>query len=502
MTNIRLHIKILLAATILMVSCKHTLELDPTHLVPDAQMWRTKNDARSAVFATYGMFRAALADNNAYLAYGELRGGDFSSASRSDLDAVTGNQLNATYTTLENWKNWRRFYAAIAQANLCLEKLSLVHENDFRYTVEEMKLDIANIRFLRALTYFYLVRIWGDVPMVTTTTDGSFTPVQRESQAKILAMAGQDATAAAAGLPWQYNQQYPEQQSPYWGQGGALWKGVIASKGAAYALLAHIAAWSGDYLVTEKYTRLAIDNKAAGGYTFADVATLTGVDGTFAGQAPNVIFALPFNKTYQESSAGGHIEDWALAEPFISRVSPDIYVSNDSILRIFNEPGDLRFKVGDGGAASGNYFTGFGNPLPMFTKIKQLSITGADPLRSFQSAIIIFRYEELVLLRAEAMLFLSKNPDAIQLLNSVRAQRGLPAFKATDGNLAQAILQERRRELLGEGWRWYDLVRFDKLTDYSRFTSADIAAGAQWWPVAKDVLDGSKQIIQNKFWQQ
>jgi hypothetical protein len=502
MTTFRLPIKVLLVAAMLTTACKHTLEVNPTHLVPEEHMWTTKNDARSAVFATYGLFRAALADNNAYLVYGELRAGDFKSATRSDLNAVAANQLNATTATLEGWKNWRRFYAVIAQANLCLEKLSLVQQHDFRYTSEEMKLDIANIRFLRALTYFYLVRIWGDVPLLINTGDGSFKPVKRESQDKVLGQATQDALAALAALPWNYSDDSPELLSPYWGQQGGQWQGVIGSKGAAYTLLAHIAAWQGDYLAAEKYAHIAIDNKARGGYSFVDATTLTAAGGPFSGQGADVILALPFNSSYQESSGSGHIEDWTLSEPYISRVTPDIYVPNDTILRIFNEANDSRFKVTAGGVATGNYFTGFGNPMPMFTKIKQLSIAGANPLRMFQSAIIIFRYEELVLLRAEALLFLGKNEDAILQLNGVRGQRNLPDYTPAIGNLADAILQERRRELLGEGWRWYDLVRFEKLGVYTGLKPADIAQGAQWWPVSKEVLSSGKEITQNKFWQQ
>ncbi|MBO9732140.1 MAG: RagB/SusD family nutrient uptake outer membrane protein [Chitinophaga sp.] len=502
MTTLRLPIKVLLVAAMLTASCKNTLEVSPTHLVPEKNMWTTRNDARSAVFATYGLFRAALADNNAYLVYGELRAGDFKSAVRTDLSAVTTNQLNASSATLEGWKSWRRFYAAIAQANLCLEKLALVHEHDFRYTPEEMKLDIAQVRFLRALTYFYLVRIWGDVPLLTNTGDGNFTPVKREQQDKVLEQAMLDAQTALKDLPWSYYGTSPELLSNYWGQPGNIWQGVIGSKGAAYALLAHISAWKGDYLSAERYAHTAMDNKARGGYNLVDVSTLTGSAdaSTFSGQGANVIFALPFKNIYQESSGSGHIEDWTLADPYISRVTPDIYVPSDSILKIFNEPNDSRYKVGTDGIATGNYFAGFGNPVPMFTKIRMPGITGVDPLRLFQSAIVVFRYEELVLLRAEALLFLGKNEDATFQLNAVRAQRNLPDFKT--GNLANAILAERRRELLGEGWRWYDLVRFEKLTTYTSFKPADIARGAQWWPVSKDVLSSGKEITQTKFWQQ
>jgi hypothetical protein len=492
----------LLSGMMLAASCRTKLDVQPSHLVPEQKMWTTKNDARSAVFSAYALLRSALADNNAWLVYGELRAGDFTSISRGDLSAVTANQLTASFPALENWSNWRRFYAVIYQANLCLEKLETVHKNDFRYTEEEMKVDLAHVRFLRSLAYFYLVRIWGDVPLVTRAVSGDFVPLERSPQARVLDMAAADALAASEALPWKYDQQSPELRSQYWGQPSAFWQGVIAGKGSAYMLLAHIAAWRGDYLSTDKFARLVIDNRSKGGYAMVNTAALTGNTGVFTGQAEDIIFAMPFNKNYQESSASGHIEEWVLAEPFISKAQPDIFISNDSILRIFDEPNDERFKVNDGGTGVGNYFTGFGNPVPLFSKIRLLSVTGANPLRSYQSAIVVFRYEELLLLRAEALLYLGKTGESAQVLNSVRGQRGIGEYKGPLTALANAILQERRRELLGEGWRWFDLVRFEKLDQYSRFSPADLGNGAQYWPISKSQLSTASPIQQNKYWQQ
>lgn len=494
---------LLVLGMFLVPSCKNTLDVTPANLVPVQNMWKVKNDARAAVFATYGLLRAALANENAYLAYGELRAGDFKSVSRTDLQAVTGNNLQVGTKEMEEWKSWRRFYAVIAQANLCIENLEKVGTNDFRYTPDILRLDIAHVRFLRSLAYFYLARIWGDVPLITQSPKGDvITGLKREAQRKVLDFAKQDALAALNDLPWRYDGSFPEQRGSYWEQSASHWQGNIASKGAACELVAHISACTGNYLDTEKYSKLAIDNKGLAAFNSVTITTLTATDGgTFSGKAANVIFALPFNKDYQESSASGHIEDWTLSSPYISRQLPDMYVPNDSILQIFSERSDQRFNIGEGGAATGTYFTGFGSPVPQFSKVRQLVTTGADPLKSFQSAIVIFRYEELVLLRAEALLFLGSGQQAIQLLNSVRTARGLAEFKSTDGPLADAILAERRRELLGEGWRWFDLIRFEKIPGYTGITDADINNGALYWPLSKDVLAGNTSLIQNKFWQ-
>lgn len=490
-----------IAFSIGLSSCKKGLDFPSTHLVPINQMWKTKNDARSALFATYGLMRAALADNNAYLAYGELRAKDFSGIANPDLNAAITSNLNATSTVLEGWKSWRRFYAVIAQANLCTEKLELVHQNDFRYTEDELDLDLANVRFLRALAYFYLVRIWGDVPLVISTPEGGFSPVQRTDKNKVLDFALQETEAITDQLPWQYNGSFPEQEGRYWDQDNNHWKGIIATKTAAYDLMAHIAAWKGDYLSAAKFSAIIMDNRSPGGYDFSSTDDLTNSQGgVFAGQAADIILALPFNKDFQESSGSGHIEAWTLAAPYINRQVPDIYVTNDTILNIFNEAGDQRFSVDANGTSAGNYFTGFGNPVPVFSKIRELSVSGEHPFENYQSAIVIFRYEEVVLLRAESLFFLGKTDDALQLLNSVRSHRGLPEINAEDGPLDIAILAERRRELLGEGWRWYDLIRFNKISEYTELTSQAIQDGALLWPVAKEILNDAPQIGQNAFW--
>lgn len=482
-------------------SCNKDLDVAPTHFVPINQMWKTKNDARSALFATYGLMRAALADNNAYLAYGELRAGDFSGISNSDLNAAVTSNLNATSTTLESWKSWRRFYAVIAQANLCTEKLAVVHENDFRYTDDELALDLANVRFLRALAYFYLVRIWGDVPLVTSASEGGFLPVQRVDKQRILDYALQETEAVADHLPWQYNGNFPEQQGNYWDQQPGYWNGIIATKATAYALMAHIAAWEGDYLSSANYTAMIMNNKSSGGYDFVSTDDLTNSQGgVFLGQAADIILALPFNKDFQESSKTGHIEAWTLAAPYINRQVPELYVPNDTILSIFSEQGDERFSVNENGTSAGNYFTSFGNPVPIFSKIRELSTSGDHPLENYQSAIVIFRYEEIVLLRAESLLFLGRTDEAVQLLNSVRSHRGLAELDGSEGPLDEAILAERRRELLGEGWRWYDLIRFNKLSQYTKLTSQEVKQGAWLWPISKEILRDAPGMNQNAFW--
>lgn len=71
----------------------------------------------------YGLTRAALADNNTHWICGDLRKGDFTVYKRSDLQAVSDNELNKPYDLLKKVSNWRRFYAVINAASVFMEKL-------------------------------------------------------------------------------------------------------------------------------------------------------------------------------------------------------------------------------------------------------------------------------------------------------------------------------------------------------------------------------------------
>jgi hypothetical protein len=78
---------------------------------------------------------------------------------------------------------------------------------------------------------------------------------------------------------------------------------------------------------------------------------------------------------------------------------------------------------------------------------------------------IVFRYADVLLREAEAYWRLNQPDQALIPLNEVRARAGLPGLSGLSGTaLRDAILQERAWELGGEGWRWFDLKRFEVAT--------------------------------------
>ena len=486
-------------------SCDQMLDVPSKRALNAEDMWQSVNDARAGLSACYALTRAALANENAYWVYGEMRAGDFSVTYRNDLKALRDNDLNASFPTLDEWRDWRRFYAAIAQCNLTIENLPKVPERDFRYSEQDMTLDRAQALYLRAFLYFYMVRVWGDVPLVTwgdvpvVKESGNlrFQEIPRTDKKTVLYSALQDAKNAQNGLPWRYNGQYPEQEGQYRGQLIAgHFRTIAATKGAAMDLIAHIYHWLEDYPRALQYCDEIFNHQANTEYALVGVDRLTALDGSFRGRGSNNIWQIDLNFDHNEVSTTGQLEDWTLRAPDIPKSQSEIYVSKDSILAIYNEPHDQRMDA---------FFTRMNDTYPEFYKIKQVNNVVKNPtLRFYSSVIIIFRYEELYLLRAECYARTNNLTAAINDLNTVRAERSLSRLSETFGNqeiILDLILQERRRELIGEGWYWFDLVHFGKVAAYTGLSQADVDAGAAYWPVSKSALGRNSTLEQTAFWQ-
>ncbi len=377
-------------------SCKDMLDIESTRAVTEENMWATKNDAWAGSFACYGLLRAALCNENAYWAHGDLRAGQFTVTQRGDLQAVRDNRLTANFATMDTWRDWRKFYATIAQCNLAIAKLPGIPAQDDRYSSTEMELDLAQVRFIRAFTYFYMVRIWGDVPLITTVGNGDFTAHPRTDQNEVLNFAFNEARDAILKLPWQFDGTNPEQPGNYRGQGISHWRGILATKGAGFTLQAHIRAWQKDYEGALEALKIVRTNSGKTAYGRVSVTDLTSNGGTFRGRRNENIFQLDMNFDHAEISTTGQIENWVLRYPEVSKKEADLYVSKDSILNIFPNASDTRINT---------FFSDLGAMQPMFYKIKMLNNAVKNPtLRFFNSAISVFRYEEFLLLQAECML--------------------------------------------------------------------------------------------------
>ena len=132
----------------------------------------------AAVAGGYGLLRAALANHSAYYAYGDIAGTNvFSKFEYEDEDWNQMNQFkldyaiaaSETYRPLKQLRNYQLFYRVVNQCNRALKKVGQMSDEVFDDGEKEKY--IGELYFLRGYTYFYMYRIWGELPIVTTSPD-------------------------------------------------------------------------------------------------------------------------------------------------------------------------------------------------------------------------------------------------------------------------------------------------------------------------------------------
>ncbi|WP_225976495.1 RagB/SusD family nutrient uptake outer membrane protein [Mucilaginibacter ginsenosidivorax] len=485
-----------------LTGCNKTLDINSVRVVAEVNMWNKLEDTRAGLLGIYALTRAALSDNDSHWLYGDVRTGEFISPNRPDLKAIAGNKLNASYPTVDALSDWTRFYAIVNAANIFLERVGDVKAADKRYTENNMIVDVAQARFLRAFAYFYMVRIWGDVPFIITSHDGKFENKPRENQGKILVWAQQEMLTAATDLPFIYSGGDVQQPGNYYNEDRTRWGGALATKNTAYAVLAHLAAWQGNYTDVATYTKFVEDNYGKSGIGFQNTEDLTKSNGFFFNKNTSQMFGFNSDWGHIDGSGTGHIEELTLAEPVLNKKVPDIYMPKDTILKIFNQPNDERFSVDTLGLPrSERYFTNINGKYPIFSKIKVIQGGTTDPtFRYFTSALIFTRLEDIVLLRAEALAVLGDQNGAIGELINVMTRRGITTITINSGELIDLIFDERHRELLGEGQRWYDLVRYNKIKQNNPAFLNLINSQGIYWPVSRKLISQNNLLTQNPFW--
>lgn len=521
-----------LAVVLFCGSCKKIDETQSTRLQKETDSWKTIDDAKANLIGMYALMRNALAADNGHWLMGDLRNGDFLSTNRADLQAIIEGRLNASYPVINSITNWRRFYAVVNATTIFIERSPQIVKSDNRYTQANNNVDIAQARALRAFAYFYMVRIWGDVPLLTTTHDGDFIKAPRTSKERVLSFCKTELLAAAQVLPFRYGGTDVILPGAYYGLTTGTdpnWYGTLMTRISVYSLLAHVTAWQQNYLETDIYTKFVLDNYTQlvePGVTDYNCRYLTINELTlnvrtnetqqvnpFAYKRATQLLGFAFEYGYGYSSANGHIEQLTLASPFVPKVLPEIFVPKDSIRKIFTNPADLRFSIDpQTGLYRENYFTQYGTQRPMFSKIKIIeAVANTSDYAVFSSAVLFTRLEEITLLRAEALAVMGQKEGAVLALNKAAALRGyVPYPDGSTKDLINEIFAERRRELMGEGWRWYDLIRYNRIKRTSgtfitkngqplTFAQAE-SAGAIYWPVSQDVINANPAITQNNFW--
>lgn len=514
-------------------SCLRKLDIESTAATSQKQMWRTYDDAKAGLAALYGLTRAALADNNAHWMYGDLRMGDFvSTVPGNYLDAIIKNQLNSGLPEVRRLTNWRRFYAAIDACNTFIENARNCRQ-DLRYSKTNSTVDIAQAHLLRSFLYFYMTRIWGDVPLIRSATkEGVNNQVGRTPQATVMNFCINEVLLFKDSLPTEFggdDKSWLNYDGDYYGANWASLGNSFWGYYQALGLLAQMYAWTGNYEQVRIWAeKIKNDDAAKTHAAFVGVWEvkdyLTGSNSIFysngvKGSACYQLVSLPYNMANRESdpSGVGHIESLTLAAPYISRTTPGLYIPRDTLEKWFYYFDDFRNPyLVDFGNYDEVYFYNYYGTIPVFSKFKTIA-PGSDNFTIFGSCIPLYRMEDNQLLLAEAYYALGMGDPVYRALNEVRIRRNAPGYRwptwnyrttidlyptpeSMQGGTLYNIFRERRIELAGEGTRWYDQVRYNKLTRHDPVFNKLLDEGGIYWPIDQEIIDRNPLIEQNSYW--
>lgn len=488
------------------VSCKKLLDQEPINSPYNSVFWKNQRDAEQGVAGGYAMLRRALTINTAFggdmshFAYGSLTSYEFLRFDQYDLGFLTngGNGLAAADFLgdyLDPLQNWTPFYKIVTQSNAILHNVPNIPDNQFTETPARTRNRfMGEAYFLRAYTYFYMTRLWGDVPLISELDNDPAHSgnIARTNEKIVLDSCIRDLKQAINLLPWDAK--------------NGNEKAVRAYKGTAYALLAHVYMWK-NFLMKGSDTKnltdaiAAVDSlEASGRYQLLPAAMYPKI---FHGKSDEGIFEINMQVAQGEQQIETGFYYKTLFEPFIKKKTGKNDIINKELLDdIYDDEADLRLKY---------YFSGLQGDDPSkivlckFAGPQAENIYYKNPGNASGAAvdanIILLRYPDLLLLRAEAYADLGNDGSALKDINAVRRRAGAAD---TDGNgdVKYEVFRERSRELYGEAQRWYDLVRTGYLKNENggRFTISRYDANGWKWPLARALFLNNNVLIQNTYW--
>ncbi|WP_300603431.1 RagB/SusD family nutrient uptake outer membrane protein [Niabella sp.] len=492
-----------LTFAIVIFSCNKLKEL-PESVITEDQYYKTTTDAVSAVNAAYGSLNGDPAGD--FPIYGRnlniliSNGSDEQVFSPSNTNPDVRAIGTITYVAENDRvrKIWQQHYYGINRANVAIDKIPGIEMD----APTKNRL-INEARFIRGLLYFNLVRLFGDVPLILhnpSSTNTEDVKVKRTAAEEVYTQVIADLTAATA-LPASYS--------------GAD-KGR-ATSGAAWGILAKVyvtrKAWGLARTTLEKVLTAGTFTAATGTYGY-DLFPV--FKDAFQKPTKNGKEHL-FSVQYESNLGARNVQNFLSSSNFNSFNAKSFPgdVPDENLPKIFDDT-DTR--------KAASFFTKMLNPAtgqevdfsPVTRYAKFIDFSLNPITNQAQSGINypVLRYADVLLLYAEVLNEL-QGPvaEAYKALNIVRAR----AYGLYTGNgnytdnsrdlsgldqagFRDAVFLERRKELVQEGNRWFDLVRKGTLVEELKKISAkagNVSEKNYRFPIPQIEIDLNNLLTQN-----
>lgn len=430
-------------------ACTKFLEVDrPDNLVKD-NFWQNREQVKSSLNGLYTSLNSCVA---LFHAWGDSRSSLYAPGVGDDFTSQRREFLYHDIYPANNLLSWENVYESIGWTNAFIKNAPTALENDPTFSPAELNNMLGEAHALRALTYFYLVRSFKEVPILKEPyeSDTQNFNIAASSEADVLDFIEEDLTIALNAAP----DTYPNFNERY---------GRI-TKNAVRALWADVKLWRNEYAACITLCE-AIDAS----YSSSLVAPESWYSIFNPGNSSESIFELqytqqgitsPLYSTFAYHDNGREIylanrtnilENGSLIYPITSTTNPKHFSADTIRLKEYSA-----FSLSQISAAT-EVYKYLGEAAYQRSYRRQDNRT---------ANYIFYRYREVMLMKAEAYGMLQQYDEAEKIISKIRKHCDIPELlpgEAGQGaEFFTRLLMEREFELGFEGKEWFAAVRISR----------------------------------------
>ncbi|WP_201300932.1 RagB/SusD family nutrient uptake outer membrane protein [Sunxiuqinia indica] len=505
------YIFLLLILAFQFTACNDWLTVLPENEQVSDEYWTSKEEVEAVLGSGYVYLRDAY---QKLFMWGELRGGSIYSRI---IGGGYGEDLQSFQVTPDDGDlvSWAPLYKVINMSNSVIANAETVMQRDETFDEAVMNSYLTEAYFLRALSYFYIVRNWRDAPLILEPyeTDKISYEKANSSEADIIAQIKTDiATALETGAA-------KEKFEEDWATKGR------ATKWALHALMADVCLWNEDYPTAILHCNEVLDASSAFRPVFVTDPTKW-IELYYPGNSNGSIFELnwddiTFDQTNELSTAMGNA---APAYTYTSQMLLDWIDETEETGVDYAVRSIYGSYIPD---VDGDNYTDAN--IGYIWKYSGIGFQEQQRVEN-DANFIIYRVADVMLMKAEAMILNSSDVQswtvAVELINKVRTRSNLPEIEPVLAEVSEAdmlafVLHERNMEFAAEGKRWYDLLRMGKRNDFkyrNQFLVETVVnynntANPAWvrsvlntddalyLPIETSELENNRLLVQNPYYQ-
>lgn len=469
-------------------SCR-MLNVDPVSEIPASQMWQNQRDVNAGIAEIYSSFRTAMKTN--WFCWGEMRSDNF--VLYQELPSEYGKLILNQMTTDLPSTNWTSLYKVISNTNFAIQNIP-----DANITDQTLKNDYLGQAYaMRALCYLYAVRVWGAVPVYLQ-------PVDNLANAKVNGRTPMDEVLRDVVIP------DLEMAESLIDPSNVERKRI--SRNAIYAILADAQMWLGEWEAADA----TIDRfMSANGSPDAAIRNSTvifqdniedlknsfvnGLNNKAGDNNPQVDeygeaneFIFVIHQNINEAGLSNYSMIWSILGCGMGQgstvvLSPKLQsVYEKAVARV---PIDKRME---------HYLCPSKSSAESYQVHKYMANGTSVKYQDYincQVAYPVYRYTDILFMQAEVKAQLDKWQDALNLIQFVLQRAGVASTLANVSDFASRdelidyILDQKQIEMVGEGKRWFDLVRNHKVVEVMNPINGLSSPNEELFPINQSVLN-------------